>query len=211
MKLHYSREGYEGNYTYISVCGKEVKTHQEKEGSTVHPNKANCKKCLATKVYQTDLSDLNITKIGMKRRIFISSDLLNADEFRMAQGEVIDFAEVNGLTGVERVFSQVLDFAWHDLEKTWEAVRNADEIYAVSSLMPMAGGGGAPVIFNGMCERAVKENITGKSVIILNELKHVYWHLIDIKLMKQAFKKNDLYMYNNTSDLIKIDITKIKK
>ncbi len=210
MKLHYSREGYEGNYTYISVCGKKVKTHQEKEGSTVHPNKANCKKCLATKVYQTDLNDLN-TNSDIKRRIFISSDLLNATEFRSAQFEVYDFAKMQGLTCVDRGFSQVLDFAWHDLEQTWEAVRSADEIYAISSLMPMAGGGGAPVIFNGMCERAVKENITGKSVIILNELKHVYWHLIDIKLMKQAFKKNDLYMYNNTSDLIKIDITKIKK
>jgi hypothetical protein len=107
-----------------------------------------------------------------------------------------------------------LDYAWHDLENTWAAVKISDEIYATSSLMPLTGGSyiGAPVIFNGMCERAVKENVTGKSVIILNTLENIEWGMIDMKIMKKAFKDNDLYMYDeNYDNLVKVDIKKLKK
>ncbi len=213
MKItHYSRTGYNGGYTYTSVCGKEVKTHQDNECSTIHPEEANCKKCMLTEKYKTDLKDTNTTEVGVKRRIYIESDILHAGEFRSAQRKARDFAKERGLMCVDRVFSQVLDRAWHDLKKTWEAVKDADEIYATSSLMPLSGGSyiGAPVIFNGMCERAVKENVTGKSVIIFNSLNNIYWDMIDIKLMKQAFEKNDLYMYNDNYDLVKVDISKIK-
>lgn len=91
-------------------------------------------------------------------------------------------------------FSKVFDHAWHHLDEVWEAIKNAEEIYATSSLMPLVGGSymGAPVIFNGMCERAVKENITGKSVIIFNTLENIEWYMIDVKIMKQAFKANNL-------------------
>ena len=189
-----------------------MKTHQDNEESTIHPNEANCKDCFATKEYQTDLSDFNITKVGTKRRIYIESDILHADEFRSAQGEVFDFAKKQKLKCVDRVFSDVLDYAWHDLEKTWKAVKDADEVWATSSLMPLSGGSymGAPVIFNGMCERAVKENITGKSVIILNHLKNINWYMIKIDVMKEAFKENSLFMYDDNYALAKVDVYGIK-
>ena len=211
--LHYSRCGYDGDYLYTSVCGKKVKTHQEKEGSTIHPKEANCEKCFETKEYQTDLSDFNITKIDTKRRIYIESDILHTDEFNSAQETVSDFAKDKGLKCVDRVFSDVLDFAWQNLEGTWAAVKAADEIYATSSLMPLSGNAniGAPVIFNGMCERAIKEKITGKSIIILNEFKNIYWYMIKIDIMKKAFKENNLFMYDDNFNLIKIDVLKIKK
>lgn len=213
MKLiHYSRTGYNGDYTYTSVCGKKVKTHQGNEESTVHPEEANCKKCFASKNYQIDLSDLNITKVGVKRRIYIESDILQADEFRNAQRTVSNLAKSKKLNHVDRVFSEVLDSAWHDLERTWKSVKKSDEIYATSSLIPLCGGSymGAPVIFNGMCERAIKENVTGKSVYILNSLNNINWYMIDVKLMKQAFKENDLYMYNEDYDFTKVDVSKIR-
>lgn len=150
----------------------------------------------------------------MKRRIFIESDILHDDEFRTAKREVRHILEDKGEEYVKDVFDEALDFAWHDLEKTWKAVKKADEIYASSSLMPLVGNSymGAPVIFNGMCERALKENITGKSVIILNVPKHIYWGMIDIPLMKKAFKNNDLYMYDDEYEkLVKINVSKIKK
>lgn len=209
--LHYTRTGYNGDYTYDSICGKKVKI----ESVTVSPDKVTCKKCLEHKKYKIDLKDL----LGkgdetIKRRIFIESDILQADEFSGAQREAYDLAKENGLKCVDKVFSEVLDYAWHNLEKTWEAVKKADEIYADSSLMPLSGNSynGAPVIFNGMCERAVKEKLTGKKVIILNSLKNIYWGMIDIKMMKKAFRDNDLYMYDDNHDkLIKVDISKIKK
>lgn len=209
---HYSRTGYNGNYTYTVVCGKKVKTHQNNEDSDIDPEKANCPKCLATKEYKTDLGDQKKTKRGIKRRIYIESDILQAGELSNVQRKVYDFAKENNLKCVDRVFSHILDRAWHDLEKTWDAVKMADEIYADSSLMPLCGGSymGAPVIFNGMCERAIKEGVTGKSVIILNELKNISWHMIKIDIMKKAFKVNDLFMYNENYDLVKIDVQKIK-
>lgn len=212
--IHYSRTGYNGNFTYTSICGKKVKTHQDNEETTIHPDKANCPKCLVTTEFKTDLIDESeIIKEGFKRRIFIQSDILQADEFRDAQRTVHNLAEKNGLKCVDRIFSQVLDHAWHDLEKTWKAVKNSDEIYATSSLIPIIGNSytGAPVIFNGMCERAIKENITGKSVFILNRLKNIYWGMIDFKLMKKAFENNSLFMYDDEYEVIKIDVSKIKK
>lgn len=214
MKLiHYSRYGYNGDLTYTSVCGKKVKSHLENEMCSIHPEKTNCKECKNTKEYKSDWTDTYNTSSDIKRRIYIESDILHKNEFKSAQNKVEDFAKDNGLKCVDRVFSDVLDYAWHDLEKTWQSVKSADEIWATSSLMPISGGSymGAPVIFNGMCERAIKENITGKSVIILNQLKNIYWSMIDIKLMKQAFKKNDLYMYDDKYELVKIDVSKIKK
>lgn len=209
--IHYSRTGYNGNYNYSSVCGKLVKTHQDNQESSIYPELANCKKCIATKEFKADTAKI---PDGIKVRIYIESDILHADEFRRAQREVISFAKAQGLKCVDRAFSKVLEFAWHDLEGTWKAVKDADEIYSTSSLMPLCGNSymGAPVIFDGMCERAIKEKITGKSVIILNHLSNICWDYIDIGIMKKAFKKNELYMYDDTGEgIIKIDISKIKK
>lgn len=210
--IHYSRTGYNGGYTYTSVCDKEVKTHQDNEESITNPQGANCKKCMATKEYKTDLNDYSTKGGEIKRRIYIESDNLHADEFSSAQDNVLTFLKKDNLKYVDRVFSDVLDYAWHDLEKTWAAVKDADEIYATSSLIPLCGNSymGAPVIFNGMCERAIKENITGKSVIIFNTLENINWYMINVKQMKEAFKNNSLYMYNEDYDIEKIYIDKIK-
>lgn len=209
--IHYSRTGYNGDYTYTSVCGKEVKTHQDREDSTIYPQEANCKKCLATKEFKADTDK---TKKDIKIRIYIESDILQADEFRNAQCEVFDFAKKKGLKCVDRVFSLVLERAWHDLENTWQAVKNADEIYSTSSFIPLCGDPnmGAPVIFNGMCKRAIKEKITGKSVIVLNQLKNICWDYIDIPAMKQAFKENSLFMYDDKNEnLVNVDVSKVLK
>ena len=210
--IHYSRYGYNGDMTYTSVCGEIVKSHQNNIDTTVHPEKANCIECMRTNSYQVDLYDFHQTEKGMKRRIYIESDILKASELRSASRDVHYWAEGLGEKVVERGFSEVLDFAWHDLEKTWEAVKKADEVWANSSLMPLSGGSyiGAPLIFNGMCERAVKEGITGKSVYILNTVENIYWDMIDVKLMKKAFKKNSLFMYDDHYNLHKINVAKLK-
>lgn len=209
-KIHYSRTGYNGDFTYDTICDKKVKS----DVVSVSPNKTTCDECLQNEKHKIDLNDfLGNGDPEIKRRIYIESDILQATELYSAQRETFDFAEKKGLKCVDRVFNEVLDYAWHDLEKTWEAVKKADEIYATSSLMPLSGGSyvGAPVIFNGMCERAVKENVTGKSVIIFNTLENIEWGMINMKIMNKAFKNNDLYMYNEKYDnLVKIYVSKIK-
>ena len=75
-----------------------------------------------------------------KIRIFIESDILHDDEFRHAQREVANLLDDRGEKFDEdKIFDKALDFAWRDLEKTWAAVKEADEIYADSSLMPLVG------------------------------------------------------------------------
>jgi len=208
--LHYSRFGYNGDYTYTSVCNKVVQTHQDHEGSTIHPERANCKECLETDEHKIDLKDVNDLESKTQRRIYISSDLTDSSETRSASRQVVRSCYEKDLAYVDRVFSKILDYAWHDLEATWDAVKNADEIYSTTSLMPLCGGySGAPVIFNGMCERAVKEKISGKKVFILNSLENIEWDSIDKKIMKKAFKNNDLYMYDEEHNLVKIDVKKI--
>lgn len=114
---------------------------------------------------------------------------------------------------VRRVFTEVIDRAWHDLDKTWSAVKKADEVYADTSLLPLTGNSysGAPVIFNGMCERAIKEGVTGKKVFILNWLSSIDWDMIDFKVMKKAFKTNSIFMYDENNHLIEVNVSKIKK
>lgn len=123
----------------------------------------------------------------MKRRIFLESDILHEDEFRSAKRDARCIAEKNGEEFKD--FDEALDFAWHDLDKTWKAVKAADEIYANTSLMPLVGNSymGAPVIFNGMMERAIKEKVKGKDVYILRTLADIDWDMIEVKLMSKAF------------------------
>ena len=64
--IHYSRAGYNGNYTYTSVCGKDVNTHKDNEEISVSPELANCKACMATSEYKADTSK---AKTGIKIRI----------------------------------------------------------------------------------------------------------------------------------------------
>lgn len=207
---HYSRDGYNGNYTYTSVCGKEVRTHQQSENSSINPEEANCPECLKSEAYITDLRDLQNTSPDIKRRIYIESDILQADEFRSVKREVRSFLRETGTPFVERVFSDVIDYAWHKIEYTWDTIKKADEIYASTSLIPIAGGyTGAPVIFDRMCEKVIEENVTGKSLFILNTADSVSWDNIEKDVAIEAFSKNKLYLYNDNYDLVEIDIKTI--
>ncbi len=211
VTVHYTI-GYGGELNYHTRCGKEIHSHDKKELATITPEEVTCTKCKKTKEWQEDFKESTEINPNVKRRIFIESDILDASELQSAQRKVRRFCNDNQVEYVSRVFSEVLDGAWHDLEKTWESVKKADEVYAKSSLMPLVGGSymGAPVIFNGMCDRAVKEKITGKSVFIMNTLDNIDWYMIKIPLMKKAFKKNALYMFDENHNFVKIDVSKIK-
>lgn len=212
-KIHYT-EGYGGKYNYKTMCGKEIHSHSETEDATVDPSQVTCNDCRETKVWVVDFGhSTGETKTDIKRRIFIESDILHADELRTAQKRVAGLCDDRSSPYIKRVFAEVLEGAWHDLEKTWAAVKKADEIYADSSLMPLIGNSymGAPVIFNGMCERAIKEGIKGKDVYILNSLKNINWYMIKIDVMKKAFQHNNLFMYNDDYEIVKVDVSKIEK
>lgn len=211
--VHYTN-GYGGNYNYATSCGEEIHSHCKTDTATINPSEVTCLKCKGTDVWIEDYGHSSgETKTDIKRRIYIESDILNVDEIRSAQREVSDICEEKKVEYIKRVFSEILDYAWHDLDKTWQSVKKADEIYTNSSLLPLSGGSymGAPVIFNGMCERAINEQIIGKDVFILNKLENINWYMIKLDVMKEAFKNNNLFMYNNDYVIEKIDVFKINK
>lgn len=210
--IHYT-EGYGGKLNYFTTCGKEIHSHSDKDDAVIDPAKVTCEDCKKTKQWKEDSFEAANINPDIKRRIFIESDILHTSALHCAQLEVSRILEEKNVKHTTRVFSEVFDYAWHDLNKLWEAVKKADEIYADSSLMPLTGGSysGAPVIFNGMCERAIKENITGKDIYILNELKRIHWDMIKIPIMKKAFKKNNLFMYDENYNIVKVDVQGIKK
>ncbi len=213
VTTHYT-EGYGGNYNYPTTCGKDIHTHSDTDKHTIDPAKVDCKKCKATKEWKQDYKDYTtMVNPNIKRRIYLQSDFLHITELHSAQCEVEGLCVERKEKFVRRIFSDVLELAWHDLGKTWTAVKNADEIYADSSLMPLSGGSysGAPVIFNGMCERAIKEKVRGKNVYILHKLNDIHWGMIEIQVMKKAFKHNNLYMYDDAgSNLVLVDVSKVK-
>lgn len=150
----------------------------------------------------------------MGRRIFIESDVIKEEKIITAKRWVHSMLRERGIQiSREDVFQEVIGFAWHDLDKTWKSVLKADEIYASTALMPLISHSysGAPVIFNGMMERAIKEGVTGKSVYIMRELKEVYWDMIDKKLIPKAFASNKLFMYDENNDMKQITMAELRK
>lgn len=211
--VHYTN-GYGGNYNYTTSCGEEIHSHSKTDTATIDPAQVTCERCRATTTWVEDYGfSSGETKTDIKRRIYIESDILHVDEIQAAQITVSDLCEDKSVGCIKRVFAEILDYAWHDLDKTWQSVKKADEIYTNSSLVPLSGGSyiGAPVIFNGMCERAIKEQVIGKDVYILNKLANIDWYMIKLDIMKEAFKHNNLFMYNDDYVMEKVDISKINK
>jgi hypothetical protein len=212
MKTVHYADGYGGRLNYHTYCKKEIHIHSKEEDATIDPKEVKCKDCMDTPEWKQDLEENTNLNSSVKRRIFIESDVLHADELRSAQQAVSKMCKEKNLSSARRVFQDILDYAWFDLEKTWQSVKNSDEIYSQSSLMPLTGGyTGAPVIFNGMCERAIKENVTGKDVYILNSVENIYWDMIDMDVMVKAFEKNKLFMYNEDYEMVEVDVKTISK
>lgn len=142
------------------------------------------------------------------RRIFIDSDNIDKFEYRAAQRTV--YGLVDGLP--EEVFDEVVDFAWHEPEKAWDAVKRADEIYAQSSLIPLCGYGsytGSVVVMDVMMAKAIAEDIRGKSIFFLRQYKDIEWEGIDLTLVDKAFKHNFLYTLENYDRFEQVDIDKL--
>lgn len=153
----------------------------------------------------------------MIKRLFIETDVLQKDELRNAQRILSEVLKRQGLDYPKDVFDETKDFAWHDAEAAWEAVLRADEIYGDSSLVPLLGYGtytGSPVVMNVMMKKAVDQKVTGKKLIFLRQYKDLDWDMIDLKLLRKAFKKNQLFT-TEVNDVgfpyafVPVDVTKI--
>ena len=153
----------------------------------------------------------------IKTRLFIESDILHKEELDSSKNHAELVLNNLKQPFIDDIFDTCIDFAWHNIPKTWDLVKKHDQIWADSSLMPLSGGSyiGSPLIFNKMMEKAIEEDIRGKDVFILRQLKDIYWGMIDLKLIKTAFKHNNLYFVTEEFDKVKKftlkDLSSIKK
>lgn len=126
------------------------------------------------------------------KRLLLESDFLKEDELHTSQRRVRDLLEDAGMEIHKNdVFDTIIDHAWNiNLDKAWKALKTHDEVYGNSSLMPLAGAYmGSPVIFNTFMERALKENITGKKLILLVPFKNLHFGMIDVPVIRKVFSK----------------------
>lgn len=146
------------------------------------------------------------------KRIFIDSDVLQPDELRTAQRRLHLIFEGNGTEHIPEIFDAAVDFAWHDGDKAWEYVKSADEIYANTSLCPLCGVGtytGSVVVMDVMMQKAIDENITGKSIFFMRPAKDIDWDGIDLELMPKAFENNKLFTLEYRSDFVQVDVNSL--
>jgi hypothetical protein len=141
------------------------------------------------------------------RKIFIEDDEeLREDEFRTALRRCYLLTPKDERPAKDdEFFDQVLTNALMNSQEVWAAIKQADEIYASTALIPLMGFGssmGSGMLFNNMMYQAIKENVVGKKVFIIREFKDVMWEELEAELVEQTFGpgKNELYTLN--SDLV---------
>ncbi len=152
------------------------------------------------------------------RRLFIETDVLQESELDTARITVAGILREKGIPYSDNVFDETKDFAWHEADEAWDAVKRADEIYGDSALVPICGVGtysGAPVIMDTMMRKTIDEGIKGKSLYFLRPFKDIWWDEIDRDLMRKAFKENKLFTLEFDDDeceyqFTEVDIDKIK-
>lgn len=145
------------------------------------------------------------------KRIFIDSVKADEDEVESAEFTIEIMLNKKNLPIPTPIFNQVVSNAWHEADIAWEAVKSADEIYANSSLVPLSGFNsytGSPVVFDVMMEKAITEDVRGKSVFFMRPFKNIYWEQIDVELLDKAFKHNFIYTLEDR-DFVQVDIDKV--
>lgn len=133
------------------------------------------------------------------KRLFLESDILIEDELGTCQCTVELIHKKKGITiDNPEVFDVVIDKATWRLKEVWDAIKDCDEIYSNSSLLPLGGSyNGSPLILDKMCENCIKEDIRGKSLYFLVPIKSVSFGWIDLSNLKMALTHNKLYAINH--------------
>lgn len=90
-------------------------------------------------------------------------------------------------------FNKILGVADRDFNVTWQAVKDADEIYIDSALINSYMNTGSGNIFNMLMHKAIDEKITDKSIFFFRDFESVKWHNLNKRLVEQVF---DQMVYN---------------
>lgn len=147
------------------------------------------------------------------KRIFIESDILKESEVQSVLRSVDDSGMMLvSHRNAKKFFDKIIGRAMFDFDGTWKHVKEADEIYISSAIIPIDGCyRGSPELFNGFMKLSIKENITGKKVYINRMRDSIHWRNLEKKLVNKCFKKNYLYALNGDHEFEQVDIDKLLK
>ena len=184
--IHYSKYGYNGNFTCTSSCGKEIHTHNDKENkSSINIDIVDCQECKDSETYKQDIENFY-------KNLYLEVDFLTASEYRTSL-RTIRYASKD--IRIDRV----IENADHDKLKTWEEIKKYENIYFSSSFYPLVVGSiGAPYLLQALCKKALEENITGKNIYCINSGENLDLEWIDDKnSVIEAFKNNKFYVLDD--------------
>jgi hypothetical protein len=112
-------------------------------------------------------------------------------------------------------FDTVIEEAAFHSKEVWKAVKEHDQIFASTSLIPRYGYGGSfgsGTLMNNLMYKAIEENVEGKELYIFNTYEHIWWSELDRDLVDKCFRKNFLYTHDEDHDnWIQVDVDKLLK
>lgn len=125
--------------------------------------------------------------------------------------------KVRNIMGYSSTPNEVFDTAiFEALENqmdVWGLILTHDHIFCSTSLIPLMGFGssyGSGMLFNSMMYKAIEENVTGKTIYMLNDYDGIEWDELRAELVAKAFVGNDLYCMNDDhTAFIKVDIEQL--
>jgi hypothetical protein len=131
-------------------------------------------------------------------RIFIEVDIMNdynKDSIESGIDACLDLSHADNKMKASQFFDQIIcDARFHP--NLFEAIKGADEVYMHTSIWPIVGGTnlGSPELWNGMMKMAVEQCIAGKKIFNAHPLKGIEWRNLNLKLFREAFKANRLFV-----------------
>lgn len=131
------------------------------------------------------------------KRLFIEAQSEDKDKIQTC-ALLCSFAKKEG--GRKDFFDTVMSNAMDYHEETFKLIKEHDEIYCSTRLIPMGGAYGSGILMNNLMYKAIKNNITGKSLYIMGKLSNIMWGELNKKLFQQCFKVNKLFILDKEGE-----------
>lgn len=122
----------------------------------------------------------------------------------------LDSSARHRLEMTDSFFDTVIHNANKNKKDILDAIKTHDEIYASTAFYPL-GEETSGDLFNNLMQYAIATNIEGKKVYLWREYNQIRWTELDIKLLRNCFTKNNLYVKLNDDNWEQVNIKKLIK
>jgi hypothetical protein len=146
-----------------------------------------------------------------KKRLLIEDDSeISEDTLVGLANEACKLHGIIESGDLRRFFHEVKTDAMFGIAEVYEAVKNADEIYADTALLPNFGTSEGAIVFDNMMYRVAEDKVINKSLYIFRKYDAVDWGSLNGRLINKAFTKNYMYVISDDeSSWEQVDIDKL--